>query len=192
MLTYEEVVQILVQCGSEDRAEKFVNVIAPNTDDATLKRALVEFWTVTEAWGGSDTRHGILEILNRVGYVSDTKKKPRLDRKYPGYGIVEIWRGNIGEDPREGFCWTTEMATAEFFARHPFSIRGAFLGLGRDEPFGPMKEGAVATVWRGWVYRDDILGYFTGREEHEVIVNGDDIIQYDWYSRSAPVEKESA
>lgn len=182
-MSIEEARRALNLCESETRAACMIE-LARELPDEMVKDLLTDYWTVMEAWGGSADRHEMLEILHRVGYISDTKKKPRLDRKYPGYGLVEIWRGNIGEDPREGFCWSTEMATAEFFARSPFTARGWYLGLGRTGQMGEMKEGAVATVWMGWVRREDILGYFVDRGEHEVIVDPDTIVQYDWYSRA--------
>lgn len=182
-MTRDEAMRMMSLAGSENRAEVLLS-IAPELDDADLKAVMVEFWTMMEAWGGSAMRHEMLELLHRVGYISDTKKKPHLDRSMPGFGVVKVFRGNIGEEPTEGFCWTTSEATAEFFARSAFTPRGMFLGLGRDGQFGKMKEGAVPTVWVGWVKRDKILGFLDGRGESEVVIDPDDLLHHEMKSQA--------
>lgn len=184
MVTRDDAMRRMGLSGSEDRAATLLS-IAPDLSDADLKAVMVEFWTMTEAWGGSAMRHEMLGLLKRVGYITDTRKKPHLDRSMPGYGVVKVFRGNIGEDPTQGFCWTTSETTAEFFARHPFTPRGWFLGLGRSEPYGEIRPGAVPSVWVGWVERSKILGFFDGRGESEVVIDPEDLLHFDLKSQAA-------
>lgn len=190
-MTRDEAMTRMARADSQDRAAVLLSV-ADDLSDADLKYVMQEWWTSTEAWGGTEMRHEILLLLHRVGYITDTRRKPKLDRSLPGMGVVCVYRGNIGEDPTEGFCWTTSEKTAEFFGRAAFSPRGAFLGLGRDRPWGEMKPGAVAMVWKGYVYRQDILGYFVGRSEEEVIIDPADLLMYDWHSKAVTQEEKDA
>jgi hypothetical protein len=89
----------------------------------------------------------LLPIWRRAGYVSDTEE--RLT------GELTVYRGTAGDDPLAGISWTLDEERAEWFAEH-----GA-RGRARGEP----------TVWQAKVDASDLLGYFVGRNEAEVVVD---------------------
>src|SRR5262249_30095411 len=78
--------------------------------------------------------------------------KPVFDASLPHGDGFTIFRGQSRSRPT-GISWTMRRETAERFAfdsRYP-----------RREP----------VILRGYVVREDVLGYFIGREEEEVIVD---------------------
>ena len=89
----------------------------------------------------------MLDLFHRVGYVSDCDDQL--------VGELTIYRGTFGDDPRGGLSWTLDADKAAWVAD-----RGA-RGLAEGPP----------TVWRATVYSADILGYFTERQEAEVVVD---------------------
>jgi len=168
---YTEAHRFMAMCGSEDRPERLLT-LAETLDGPMLREIAAAWWTVAEGWG----KHGdaLWAFLEKTGYITDTKDEIPCDED----GLVEIYRGNLGDDPLEegtGHAWTLSAAYGEFFASHACSPRGAFLGLGRAEQFGPLLPGKIPTVWKGWVYVDDVLGYFTGRGEDEIVANPADV-----------------
>lgn len=122
-----------------------------------LRAVLREEWARCD--GGGDHRAELLELFRRAGYVSDT------GRTFTGELVV--YRGNLGEDPRLGLSWTISKAKARWFALYALnSPRAWFLGLSRADGEEP-----VPTVWRGAVDADDVIGYFGGRRESEVVLD---------------------
>jgi hypothetical protein len=115
--------------------------------DDKLRDILREHWTRCDAPG--DTTEYLLALFQRAGYVSDTDD--RLT------GELTIYRGTFGDDPSRGLSWTLDESKARWFAS-----RGA-RGVPRDR--------STQTVWRATVDAADLLGYFTGRDEDEVVVD---------------------
>lgn len=182
-MTYREARRALSMAGSEDRAACFVEIGREVEGAGMLRELLIDYWTITEAWGGAATRHEMFELLRRVGYLTDTDGRPEGEG-----GVLTIYRGNIGEDPREGHAWTLSVEVAQLFARLPFTGRGWFLGLGRDGPMGDLKPGAIPTVWSAYVEADEILGYFEGRDEQEVVVDPETLFEVEIYQQAVAVE----
>ncbi len=170
-MKYEDAYRRMTMCGSEDRAAVLVEIAREVEGAGMLRELLIEFWTMIEAWGGSTIRGEMFEILKRVGYVSDTDERPPHGSFAGVEGVLTIYRGNAGEDPLAGHAWTLSAEVGQLFACLPFTMRGAFLGLCRDGSFGEIREGAVATVWRARVLEREVLGYFTGRGEQEIVVD---------------------
>jgi hypothetical protein len=117
----------------------------PVSDDE-LRDILRDHWPRCDAPGSVTDE--LLALFRRAGYVSDTSQ--RLT------GEVAIYRGTLGEDPREGLSWTLSEEQARWFAS-----RGA-RGVPRDR--------STQTVWRATVDASQILGYFVERGEDELIV----------------------
>lgn len=142
----------LMLASSEDRGPVLLEAVS--TADPEKARDLVRrWWTVCESWG--DQLPEALEMLGRLGYTEDGKPLPDGD-------FFEIWRATTGEDAEpDGGGWSLRREVAEQFARMLTSVRASWvLGIHADEP----------VVWRGIVRRDDVLGYFTERDEDEVVV----------------------
>lgn len=149
--------------GSEEVAGAIVD-LAPALTDEQLREILRSEWTRCEAH--RDYRADFVDLFKRVGFVTDvggewsqTKELPaRLRGK-----TVTIYRGNLGEDEPVGIAWTLSRETAKFFASHGMSLRGQFLGLYRED--------GVPTVWKGKADTKDVLAYFDGRGEKEVVID---------------------
>jgi hypothetical protein len=112
-----------------------------------LRDILREHWTRCDAPG--ETTEALRALFQRAGYVSDTDD--RLT------GELTIYRGTFGDDPSGGLSWTLDESKAQWFA-----ARGA-----RGVP----RERSTSTVWRAKVDAADLLGYFTERNEDEVVVD---------------------
>lgn len=130
--------------------------VASATDE-DLRRVVLGEWWRCDAPGRRCAE--LLELFHRVAPVSDT------GRQFAG--TLAIYRGNLGEDPRLGVSWTLSKAKARWFALYPLSLRGRFLGLRRPDGGEP-----VPTVWAAEVAGEDVLGYFGGRRESEVVIDG--------------------
>lgn len=112
---------------------------------------------LTDHWTRADFHRDycveLLEIFRRAGYVSDT------GRTFAG--PVVVYRGNLGEDPRIGICWTLSRAKARWFA-----LRASLMGLQRADGIA-----SRPTVWKAIVEGEALLGYFFRRGEAEVVVD---------------------
>jgi hypothetical protein len=150
--------------GSEEVAGAIVK-LAPALPDEQLREILRDEWTRCEAH--QPYRADFIQLFQRCGFITDagedewseTKQLPkRLSAK-----TITIYRGNLGEDEPVGISWTLKKETAQFFAKMSMSLRGQFLGLYRPD--------GVPTVWSAKVDTKDILAYFDGRGEKEVVVD---------------------
>jgi hypothetical protein len=83
-----------------------------------------------------------LQLFRRAGYVSDNDEQLS--------GELAIYRGTFADDPKLGIAWTLSEERARWFAER--------LGAGK------------ASVWRAKVDASEVLGYFTERNEAEIIV----------------------
>lgn len=152
--------------GSELRAAKLVEW-ADGLSDDEVRQLLVDNWSVTEAWGAdARLREGMIGLLRRVAPLVVTDEENPDDRAPEG--MLEIFRGNGGEDARLGHSWTLDQATARYFARQTRSPRGMAIGIYRED--------AVPSVWRAVVDSREILGYFNDRKEREVVVDPETLI----------------
>jgi hypothetical protein len=143
--------RLLTLCSSQDRAEVLVEAL-DNVARPRARRLMRQFWTVTDAT--RDFWPQIIEAFEYCGFVSDTRK--RFADEEP----VVIYRGDLGDG--DGISWTTCLKRAEWFAGYCRSVRAAIVGI-------PPEHG-VPTVWKAEVIGREILGYFEGREEQEVVV----------------------
>jgi hypothetical protein len=84
-----------------------------------------------------------LEWFTRASFVTDTSECALT-------GVLTIYRGGLPD----GISWTLERAKAVWFARR----NSLFTGEPQD-------------VWRARVQASKVLGYFTQREEDEIVVN---------------------
>jgi hypothetical protein len=156
----------LIFYGSEQRAEALVRW-ADDLSDDEVRDLLTHNWSTTEAWGGdARLREGMIGLLRRVAPLIVDDEEGRV---HPEKGLLEIYRGNAGEDPRLGHSWSLVKTEAQRFARQTTSPRGMFLGMYRED--------AVPTVWRAFVDARDILGYFNDRNEQEVVVDPETLLE---------------
>ena len=76
---------------------------------------------------------------------------------------IQIWRGCGHSAGVHGMCWTIEKSRAEFFASYAIdSRRKVFIGLNNNTT--PIVASATCR-------RADVLAYFTGRGESEIVLN---------------------
>ena len=115
--------------------------------DDELRDLLALHWNRCDAPG--DTIEAVLALFHRAGYVSDSDDQLT--------GELTVYRGTFGDDPSRGLSWTLDEDKARWFA-----TRGA-RGVPRDR--------STQTVWRATVNAADILGYFTDRDEAEVVID---------------------
>lgn len=149
--------------GSEAVAGAIVK-LAPALTDEQLRETLRDEWTRCEAH--RDYRADFIELFKRVGFVTDVGDEWSQTKELPARlrgKTVTIYRGNLGEDEPVGIAWTLSKKTAEFFSKHGMSLRGQFLGLYRED--------GVATVWKAKADTKDVLAYFDGRGEKEVVID---------------------
>lgn len=158
--------EAIVFYGSEQRAAKLVEW-ADDLSDEDVRQLLIDNWSTTEAWGGDKRlREGMIGLLRRVAplYVFATLAGERIHPEDEApEGLLTIYRGNLGEDPRLGHSWSLDQETAQRFAELANGIRGMFLGTTRED--------GVPSVWRAVVDSREILGYFNDRDEREVVVD---------------------
>jgi hypothetical protein len=75
---------------------------------------------------------------------------------------LKIWRGCGNDAGERGISWTTEKKKAEFFANYACGSRRAFLtGAAGTRP----------TVVSAVCSKEDVLAYFTERDESEILVD---------------------
>lgn len=160
-----DVAGALALYSSESIAAAIVE-IAPKLTTDQLREIVRDEWTRCEAH--RPVRAEFIEIFKRVGFVHDLDGSdgfeakplpPRLRGK-----TVTIYRGNLGEDEPDGISWTLSKATAQFFGRHHMSPRAKFI-------LGTWREDGIPTVWSAQVNTKDVLAYFDGRNEKEVVVD---------------------
>lgn len=135
----------LVLVGSYARFQWAVE----NLPRATLLRRLVNLWVWSDP---DDTRPEYLalwkETYARKGkYIADGRALPRGN-------VLTVYRGQL-EGATVGIAWSLNKGTARDFA---------LTGGTRDK-----MEGGV--IYRARVNRKDVLAYFTGRNEAEVIID---------------------
>lgn len=147
-------VKVIERAGSKEVAEVIVE-LADRLSRRELRRVLRENWDRCDAH--RPFREDFLELFRRAGYVSDTRRKPR--------GVLTIYRGNLSHgQPPAGLSWTLSVDVARWFAQYcATSGRANYLGMGL--------EGGDPTIWRAKINAEDILGYFIGRKEREVVVD---------------------
>ena len=78
---------------------------------------------------------------------------------------LRLYRGCNSEEGIRGLSWTPDLATAIKFAHYSCGPRRRFLLGGLLPPPGRPRV-AVATC-----AKVDVLAYFSGRREHEIVVN---------------------
>jgi transcriptional regulator with XRE-family HTH domain len=109
-----------------------------------LCRLLDLAWTTDEA--PRRNQRVWLRLFREAGFTTDTWQ--RLT------GELTIYRGTAGGERSPGMAWTLDEASARWFAR-----RSAMTY--RRNP----------TVYRARVHAEDVLAYFAGRNEQEVVVD---------------------
>lgn len=159
----EEFLERSMMAGSHHRAAVLAELDGLDLEPELIRELLAREWPVVD--GSRGHTEAILNLFMRAGYTSD---EPGFVIPTDDDGDVEIFRGNVGEDPRLGFSWTLSREQAEFFAMQPFNLRAQMLGFPASRDDG---EEPVPTVWGCWIADDSILGYFNGRGEQEVIVD---------------------
>lgn len=133
--------------------------------DIEAREVLLSEWTRMEARGHRTAEIlGLLRRANRAGGPLVDDLAPALPK-----GTIQLYRGNLGEDPTLGLSWTRKAAKAEWFCNWITSTRGQLvLGLCRADG----KRG-VQTVWQASCPPDAILGMFYDRGEFEVVPDPD-------------------
>lgn len=154
----------LAHCGSEEVAGVIVQ-LAPALTDEQLRGVLTDEWTRCEAH--RPYRADFVRLFKQVGFVTDVGDEwsniKTLPKRLTGK-TVTIYRGNLGEDEPDGIAWTLSKKTAQFFGDHHMSPRAKMI-------LGTWREDGVPTVWSAKVDTKDILAYFHGRGEQEVVVD---------------------
>lgn len=156
--------RIVGLCGSEE-VPAVLAQIAHRISDDEARDLLLGHWTRCEAH--REYRDDLLALFRRAGFVTDVYEEfgnGDLPKRLKGK-TVTVYRGNLGEPEPVGLCWTLKRATAEFFCRYMTSLRARIVfGIDHDWSTNP-------TVWKAKVKTSDVLGYFDGRDEAEVIVD---------------------
>src|SRR5215204_2938992 len=139
----------LSACDSTSRSYQLLRVmLSTGLTDDEKRRLIEEYWTLCEAWG--DLLEYALVMLAQLKPVGDP---------LPQAGTLTVYRATGGVEP-DGGSWTLRRDVADFFARMINSPRGAILGMRSTTP----------AIWRAQVDTDDVLGYFDGRNEAEVVI----------------------
>lgn len=154
-----------MMAGSHNRAAVIAELDGLDLEPELLREILAYQWPVVD--GSRAHYDAILRIFERAGFTTDQEGFTPDDLPTDDEGDVEIFRGNVGEDPALGLSWTLDRDVAERFAAAPFQIRARILGYGAHREDG---EEPIASVWGGWVWPENVLGYFDGRGEKEIIV----------------------
>jgi hypothetical protein len=159
-----DVTGALALCSSEKVAGAIVK-LAPALTTDQLRDILKDEWTRCEAH--RPYRADFVRLFKQVGFITDVggewSKTKTLPKRLTGK-TVTIYRGNLGEDEPDGIAWTLSKKTAQFFGRHHMSPRARLI-------LGTWREDGVPTVWSAQVDTKDVLAYFDGREEKEVVVD---------------------
>lgn len=156
----ESLARVLAIAGSEDRAQVFME-IEDKLDDEQARELLTRYWDITEGWQGHPERRAAMHRL----LARATTDGPIIDGDgVPTTPTVTIYRGNLGEDPTGvAASWTLDRKIAEKFATQPFTLRGQIV-LGMNP--GPDDK---ASIWQAEILRDEMIAWFNGRGEQEVI-----------------------
>ena len=118
-------------------------LLSDRMDAATLNRILAEWWNATE---GVRPREAI-PLFRRAGYVTDdATATPPTET-----GNLTIYRGVRIPRHRLGISWTLDLERARFFAGR-YTAGGGYVYVAELPP-------------------DGLLGYFTDRNEREVVVD---------------------
>lgn len=135
-----------------------------------LRETLPHMWTDTE--NPRQFGRTPLRLFRAAGFVHDRRtdpddyESPALDNEkvLPELPpILTIYRGTgYGEDP--GLAWSTDKGVASWFARR-FREENPAHRLSRVPGVGE------PLLLLGTVRKADVLGWFTGRGEHEVVVD---------------------
>lgn len=155
-----------MMAGSHNRAAVIAGLAQHDLEPEALRELLAYQWPMVDGSRGFSDE--IVGLFYKAGFTTDQEGFTPEDLPRDGDGDIEIFRGNVGEDPTDGFSWTLSRKVAETFASAPFGIRAQILGYGAHREDG---EEPVATVWGGWAWPENVLGYFNGRGEQEVIVH---------------------
>jgi hypothetical protein len=135
----------LIRLGHQQRFQRLLDWELEGSVSEEERTALVSL-----AWTGDENpgRHeeAWLQLFLLSGYTSDTDE--RLS------GDLVIFRGTSRVEERPGMAWTLDADCARRFAD-----RSALMFGGNP------------TVYRARIAADDVLGYFVGRNESEVVVN---------------------
>lgn len=154
-----------MMAGSHNRAAVIAGLAEYDLEPELLRELLAYQWPMVD--GSRGFTRPILDLFLRAGFTTDQEGFEVEDLPTDGDGDIEIFRGNVGEDPNTGFSWTLDRKVAETFAAAPFGIRAQILGYGAHREDG---EEPIASVWGGWTWPEQVLGYFNGRGEQEIIV----------------------
>lgn len=157
----------LMMAGSENRGPVLLEACADYELSIEEKRQLVaEQWTVCEAWGEylPDALELLAELRPKHGPLTTTAEETpgdtlAFDDYLTASSAVTVYRATGGTEP-DGGSWTLDLEIAKRFARVIASPRGAFLGVYSEEP----------VIWEAYVEADDVLGYFTERDEAEAVL----------------------
>lgn len=146
---------ILSLCDSQEVPKMLVS-LAPCMVKEELTKILRSEWKRCEAH--KNYRKDFIELFYRTGFIKDDEN---VD--LPEDNELTIYRGNLGENEPAGISWTLSKEKAAWFSYYLLSPRAAFLGI--------YKKDGIPTVWQAKVKKEHVLGYFTERNEQEVVVD---------------------
>lgn len=121
------------------------------------------FWkTFADAWTSSENLWQDAEVIDRV---LSSPRPNREEMMTPDEchaldampDTLTIYRGYAGEGTWRGWSWTTDREKGEWFARRPPAPMA-------DTPTDP-------TLVEATVSKSDVIAYFTGRNEFEIVVD---------------------
>lgn len=156
----EDVVRL---SGSFSRCEMAVTLVEQGLlSDEWLLPQWPELWRGADP---DDTDPRFLDVWKRAvaanggKYLRDGDRLPRQKGNAYQQGYLTIYRGGVTTTAaREGIAWSHDRSVAEKFAA----------GMGTRA----MVNGVLV---KGMIRRDKVLGYLTGRNEYEVVVNPTDV-----------------
>jgi hypothetical protein len=135
------------------------------------KVSLMEFnWLLPNLWAHSDpddTHPAFLKVW-RDAFVWNKGKYLKDDEaiRLPSSKMLDIYRGQLNDDGTYGISWSLSYDVAKKFAK------GAWYRC-------PVE----GIVFKAQVPRSKVMGYMTGRNEAEVIVDPSDLVDPVWVTR---------
>jgi len=139
------------------RLDAFLELVVLNAfkdDPDNYWRLLGDIWTDSEnIWQQEDVwRRLLTDDIPGRHHMMTADEQEELAECFED--VIPVYRGYSRPDRLSGMSWTTNSVVAKFFARRFSEING-------DRRF----------VAHGEVRKSDVLAYFTGRSEHEIVVD---------------------
>lgn len=134
------------------RPDALQDAVAAGLGGPEYWELLGELWTDTEF----PRQHGLARWMHLFGRMTPGKERLMREEDRAVYvklpDAITVYRGSW-KDCESGLSWTTDRQRAEWFARRL------------------LKQGEKGVVTQGTAAKRDVIAYFGGRNESEVVIN---------------------